>query len=162
MAAKGEVFSKASKDHEVTNSSGMSHTVHTSALPVAFLWHMHQPYYKDAKTGQYLMPWVRLHGLKDYYDIVAVLDDFPQICQTFNLVPSLIEQIQDYAENQVYDEHLILTERPANDLTEAEKEKMLSSFFKCNPNTMIYPHPRYYQLFEKRGEDPTESQIESS
>jgi alpha-amylase/alpha-mannosidase (GH57 family) len=154
MAAKGEVFSKAPKDHEVINSSGMNHTVHTSALSVAFLWHMHQPYYKDAKTGQYLMPWVRLHGLKDYYDMVAVLDDFPQIRQTFNLVPSLIEQIQDYAENQVYDEHLLLTERPAGDLTEAEKEEILSNFFKCNPQTMIHPHPRFYQLFEKRGEGP--------
>ena len=145
MAAKGRVFSTASKNNEFANSS---------ALSVAFLWHMHQPYYKDAKTGQYRMPWVRLHGLKDYYDMVAVLDDFPQIRQTFNLVPSLIEQIQDYAENQVYDEHLLLTERPANALADAEKEKMLSSFFNCNPQTMIYPHPRFYQLFEKRGKDP--------
>jgi alpha-amylase/alpha-mannosidase (GH57 family) len=130
-------------------------------LWVAFLWHMHQPYYKDLKTNQYQMPWVRLHGLKDYFDMVAILDDYPSIHQTFNLVPSLIEQIQDYVINQVYDEHLILTERPAKDLTEVEKEKILSSFFSCNHNTMIYPHPRFSQLLEKlnqvksigRGED---------
>jgi alpha-amylase/alpha-mannosidase (GH57 family) len=123
------------------------------ALSVAFLWHMHQPYYKDAKTGLYQMPWVRLHALKDYYDMAAVLDDFPQIKQTFNLVPSLIEQIQDYAKNDAYDEHLLLTERPAKDLTEAEKEKILSTFFSCPFQTMIYPHPRYRWLYEKRGED---------
>jgi alpha-amylase/alpha-mannosidase (GH57 family) len=122
-------------------------------LWVAFLWHMHQPYYKDVKTNQYQMPWVRLHSLKDYFDMVAILDDYPSIRQTFNLVPSLIEQIQDYASNQVYDEHLLLTEKPAKDLTEVEKEKILSSFFSCNHKTMIYPHPRFYQLLEKRGED---------
>jgi len=100
------------------------------------------------------MPWVRLHGLKDYYDMVAVLDRFPQIRMTFNLVPSLIEQIQDYAQNEAYDEHLLLTEKPAKDLTDAEREQILSGFFCCNSQTMIFPHPRFYQLLEKRGEDP--------
>lgn len=119
------------------------------ALWVAFLWHMHQPYYKEVKTNLYQMPWVRLHGLKDYFDMVAILDDYPSIRQTFNLVPSLVEQIQDYASNQVYDEHLLLTEKPAKDLTEVEKEKILSSFFNCNHKTMIYPHQRFYQLLGK-------------
>jgi len=144
MTARKEVSSKSSKNQGGRNSSPLS---------IAFLWHMHQPYYKDAKTGQYQMPWVRLHGLKDYYDMVAVLDQFPQIRSTFNLVPSLIEQIQDYAQNEVYDEHLLLSERPAKDLTDVEKEKILSGFFNCNFQTMIYPHPRFYQLYEKRGED---------
>ncbi|MCK4386224.1 MAG: hypothetical protein KAW52_08185, partial [candidate division Zixibacteria bacterium] len=126
-----------------------------SELPVlwvAFLWHMHQPYYKDAKTNQYQMPWVRLHSLKDYFDMAAILDDYPSIHQTFNLVPSLVEQIQDYASNQVYDEHLLLTEKPAKNLTDVEKEKILSSFFSCNRKTMVYPHQRFYQLLEKLNE----------
>ncbi|MGB2769121.1 MAG: glycoside hydrolase, partial [Candidatus Zixiibacteriota bacterium] len=114
---------------------------------------MHQPYYKDPRTGQYKMPWVRLHGIKDYYDMAAVLDDFPQIRQTFNLVPSLIEQIEDYAHNRAYDEHLLLTEKPAKDLTDAEKEKILSGFFNCSFGTMIDPYPRFRELFRKRGED---------
>jgi alpha-amylase/alpha-mannosidase (GH57 family) len=122
-------------------------------LSVAFLWHMHQPYYKDPRTGHNKMPWVRLHGLKDYYDMAAILDRFPRIRQTFNLVPSLIEQIQDYAHNQSHDEHLLLTERPAKDLTDAEKEKILSGFFNCNFGTMIDPYPRFRELFRKRGED---------
>jgi len=144
MTARKGISSKPSRPGANLNSS---------ALSIAFLWHMHQPYYKDAKTGQYQMPWVRLHGLKDYYDMVAVLDHFPQIRSTFNLVPSLIEQVQDYAQNQAYDEHLLLTERPAKDLTDVEKEKILSSFFSCSFKTMIYPRSRFYQLFEKRGED---------
>jgi alpha-amylase/alpha-mannosidase (GH57 family) len=131
-------------------------------LRVAFLWHMHQPYYKDIKTNLYQMPWVRLHGLKDYFDMVAILDDYPSIRQTFNLVPSLVEQIQDYATHQVYDEHLLLTEKPAKDLTVVEKERILSSFFSGNQKTMIYPHPRFYQLLEKRGEDGEKSKSAAS
>jgi alpha-amylase/alpha-mannosidase (GH57 family) len=141
------------KGEEPFKRSGKAKGKGQTALSIAFLWHMHQPYYKDTKTNRYQMPWVRLHGLKDYYDMVAVLEEFPQIHQTFNLVPSLEEQIQDYAENQVYDEHLLLTEKPAVDLTDAEKEKMLKIFFSCNPSTMIHPYRRYHQLRDKRGTD---------
>jgi alpha-amylase/alpha-mannosidase (GH57 family) len=143
-----KIFSKKD-EFQVAQTKGK---LEPSVLWVAFLWHMHQPYYKDVKTNQYQMPWVRLHGLKDYFDMVAILDDYPSIRQTFNLVPSLVEQIQDYASNQVYDEHLLLTEKPAKDLTEAEKEKILSSFFNCNQKTMIQPHPRFYQLLGKLDE----------
>jgi alpha-amylase/alpha-mannosidase (GH57 family) len=139
------------KGEELFKKSDKPTAKDPKALPVAFLWHMHQPYYKDSRTNLYQMPWVRLHGLKDYYDMVAVLEEFPQIRQTFNLVPSLMEQIQDYADNQVYDEHLVLTEKPAASLTDADKIKMLSSFFSCNPSTMIHPYPLYAQLLNKRG-----------
>ena len=57
---------------------------------------MHQPYYKDPFTGVYRLPWVRLHGTKDYLDMAEILDDFPDIKQTFNLVPSLLLQLNDY------------------------------------------------------------------
>ena len=66
------------------------------ALRVIILWHQHQPFYKDLVTGEYRLPWVRLHALKDYYGMVKLLDEFPNVHQTFNLVPSLITQIQDY------------------------------------------------------------------
>ncbi len=121
-------------------------------LNIAFIWHMHQPYYKDLRDNHYHMPWVRLHGVKDYYDMVAILDDYPQIHQTFNLVPSLIEQIDDYAKGGAYDRHLLLTERPADQLNQSEKEEIVSDFFICNYQTMIKPYPRFNQLFLKRGE----------
>ncbi len=120
-------------------------------LNLAILWHMHQPYYKRLKDGMYQMPWVRLHGLKDYYDMAAILDDYPEIRLTFNLVPSLIEQIQDYALNESYDRHLWLTEKKASELNQAEKEEIISSFFIGNYHTMILPYRRYLQLWEKRG-----------
>ena len=67
-------------------------------LRVVVLWHQHQPFYKDLVTGEYRLPWVRLHALKDYYGMVKLLDEFPNVHQTFNLVPSLITQIQDYVD----------------------------------------------------------------
>jgi alpha-amylase/alpha-mannosidase (GH57 family) len=143
----------STKKEASSGASGVREGRDSPALSVAFLWHMHQPYYRDAKSGRYQMPWVRLHALKDYYDMVALLDEFPGIRQTFNLVPSLMEQIQDYAQNDCLDEHLLLTIRPAKELTEAEKEKILSSFFNCSLPTMIRPYARYHQLYQKRGED---------
>ena len=61
---------------------------------VAILWHMHQPFYQDLVTGEHILPWVRLHGLKDYYGMVALLREFPAVKATFNLVPSLLVQLQ--------------------------------------------------------------------
>ena len=120
-------------------------------LNIAIMWHMHQPYYKDLRNNQHQMPWVRLHGIKDYYDMVAILDNYPRIHQTFNLVPSLIEQIEDYANHRAYDRHLFLTEQQASKLTGSQKEEVVSDFFISNYDTMIKPHPRFNQLFHKRG-----------
>jgi len=36
------------------------------AVKLALLWHMHQPYYEDLATGEHILPWVRLHAIKDY------------------------------------------------------------------------------------------------
>jgi hypothetical protein len=57
---------------------------------VAILWHMHQPFYQDLLTGEHILPWVRLHAIKDYWGMVALLREFPQVRVTFNLVPSLL------------------------------------------------------------------------
>ena len=61
---------------------------------VAILWHMHQPFYEDLVTREHILPWVRLHALKDYYGMVALLREFPGVRATFNLVPSLLVQLE--------------------------------------------------------------------
>ena len=66
-------------------------------IKVCFLWHMHQPFYRDLVSGEYRLPWVRMHALKDYYGMVKMLDEFPEVRQTFNLVPSLLVQLEEYA-----------------------------------------------------------------
>jgi alpha-amylase/alpha-mannosidase (GH57 family) len=110
---------------------------------------MHQPYYKDLKTGEYLMPWVRLHGSKDYLDMLLLLDEFPGVKQTFNLVPSLLDQLKDYSENGAQDRHLLLSRRPAQSLTDEENLEVCHTFFSAHYPTMIQPYLRYRELHNK-------------
>jgi alpha-amylase/alpha-mannosidase (GH57 family) len=131
-------------------------------LFIAFVWHMHQPYYKDDITGTYILPWVRMHGIKDYYDMPALLTDFPDIHQTFNLVPSLLKQIQDYTENNATDKFLDLALKPAADLTYDDKIFLLRNSFLANWDTMIKPYPGYWRLLEQRGTSVSPSDLQSA
>ncbi len=124
-----------------------------------FLWHMHQPYYRDPLSGSYRLPWVRLHGIKDYYDMPAILEDFPVVRQTFNLVPSLIEQINDYVNETAKDQYLAVSLKSADDLDTGEKIFILENFFMANWDNMIYRFPRYGELLTKRGPHSTHSEI---
>jgi alpha-amylase/alpha-mannosidase (GH57 family) len=119
------------------------------ALRVIILWHQHQPFYKDLVTGEYRLPWVRLHALKDYYGMVKLLDEFPQVHQTFNLVPSLIAQIQDYVEGTARDPFLRVAAKPAKDLSADERRFALQYLFQANPVHMIGRYPRYHALWER-------------
>jgi len=120
-------------------------------LHLAFFWHMHQPYYRNPLTGEYSLPWVRLHALKGYYDMISLLEDFPAIRQNFNLVPSLIRQLDDYARAEAQDVFLETSRRPAEDLSPEEKKFILANFFMCYWQTMIKPYPGYWELLRKRG-----------
>jgi len=119
------------------------------ALRLIFLWHQHQPFYKDLVTGQYRLPWVRLHALKDYYGMVKLLDEFPNVHQNFNLVPSLITQIQDYVAGTAQDPFLNVAAKPAKDLTQAERQFALQYLFQANPTNVIGRYPRYWELRER-------------
>ncbi|HVI08613.1 MAG TPA: glycoside hydrolase family 57 protein [Candidatus Binatia bacterium] len=120
-----------------------------SALRLIFLWHQHQPFYKDLVTGEYRLPWVRLHALKDYYGMVKLLDEFPGVHQNFNLVPSLITQIQDYVEGTARDPFLAVAAKPAKELTPSERHFALQYLFQANPANVIGRYPRYRELWEK-------------
>ena len=63
--------------------------------------------------------------------MVKILEDFPQIRQTFNLVPSLIEQIEDYAHQGAIDEQLLLTIKNQNDYTDEDKTLYFNRVFPC-------------------------------
>jgi alpha-amylase/alpha-mannosidase (GH57 family) len=123
---------------------------------------MHQPYYKDDLTGSYILPWVRMHGIKDYYDMPALLADFPDIHQTFNLVPSLLKQIRDYVENGATDKFLALTLKPAAELTQKDKLFLLKNSFMANWDTMIRPYPAYWQLLDRRGYSVSPNDLENA
>ena len=113
------------------------------------LWHMHQPFYKDLAEGFYAMPWVRLHALKDYFGMVAVLRDFPSVHVTFNLVPSLIAQIEDYASGQAREESYDFAFKPAEQLTSAEREAFAISAFMVNRENLLDRYPRFRELLNR-------------
>ena len=120
---------------------------------VAILWHMHQPFYQDLVTGEHILPWVRLHALKDYWGMVAILREFPSIKLTFNLVPSLLAQVEAFARGEARDRHLELGLKPADQLTEDERAFCVEHFFHAHRPRMINPYPRYRELAERRGSD---------
>ena len=119
------------------------------SLRVILLWHQHQPFYKDLVTGEYRLPWVRLHALKDYYGMVKLLDEFPNVHQNFNLVPSLIVQIQDYVAGTANDPFLNVAAKPAKDLSVDERRFALQYLFQANPQNVIGRYPRYRELWER-------------
>ncbi len=124
-------------------------------LYVAFIWHQHQPLYKsreatNSQYGQYRLPWARLHGTKDYLDLALILEKYPNLHQTFNLVPSLILQLEDYINGTAMDPYLAMMLTAEDQLTPDEKQYVLQHFFDCNHHTMIDPHPRYNELYQQR------------
>lgn len=131
-------------------------------VTVGFLWHMHQPYYKDPVAGTYLMPWVRLHAIRGYHDMIALLAEYPEIRCTFNLVPSLLAQLIDYTEAGARDGDFLLSLKSPSDLTWEEKKQIVSRFFMCNRQTMIAPFPRYLTLFKKRGRIKTADELDTA
>jgi alpha-amylase/alpha-mannosidase (GH57 family) len=117
---------------------------------VAILWHMHQPFYQDLVTGEHILPWVRLHGIKDYWGMVALLREFPGVQVTFNLVPSLLVQLEAFARDEAVDRHLALGLKPAEALSEDERAFCVENFFHAHKPRMIDPFPRYAELLAWR------------
>lgn len=119
-------------------------------LYLAFIFHIHQPYYKNLLTNQTDLPWVRLHGIKDYLDMVRILERYPLIHQTFNLVPCLIDQLEDYEKHTVKDKFWEISLLPADKLSAQAQDFILTNFFSINPDKCISIHPRYYELYLKK------------
>src|SRR5262245_26539086 len=117
---------------------------------LAILWHMHQPYYEDLATGEHILPWVRLHAIKDYWGMVRLLDEFPGVRLTFNLVPSLLVQVEAFAADRAKDRHLELGLKPAADLSPDESAWLVANGFHAPYETMIKPYPRYRDLHAAR------------
>ncbi len=125
-------------------------------LYLAFLWHQHQPVYKDTahptQAGSYIHPWVRLHAIRDYYSMAALVAEHPNVHLTINLTPALLWQIADYVERGATDQTLELTLKPSEAMIYHEREAVLSTFFDAHWHHQIFPHPRYKELFIQRRE----------
>ena len=124
----------------------------TVPLDIVIMWHMHQPYYKDPLKNEYALPWTYLHGIKDYFDMPAIVEDCPGAKAVFNLVPSLIEQILDYAAGTANDPFLKKGKASPADLDENDRIFLLENFFSANRQRMIEPSRRYLELLYMAGE----------
>jgi alpha-amylase/alpha-mannosidase (GH57 family) len=119
-------------------------------IPLAMVWHQHQPFYKDLASGEMVLPWVRLHGVKDYYGMARLLSEFSGVKCTVNLVPSMLAQFQDYVDGKATDSFLRRTEIYADALNAEDACFLLDHFFMAQWERMIRVHPRYRQLLDLR------------
>ena len=123
-------------------------SMNSRKLSLAVYWHMHQPVYE--LEGTYLMPWVRLHAVKDYLDMVLILEKFPKLKLNFNIVPALLDSILDYTENGYRDIHSELSVADVETMSDEEKAFVLNNFFSSKFETMIYRSETYKNLYQKR------------
>jgi alpha-amylase/alpha-mannosidase (GH57 family) len=129
----------------------------TEPLYVCFLWHMHQPFYKDPVQGEYVLPWTYLHAVKDYYDMPAIVDATPGAKVVFNLVPSLLEQIREYAAGTAVDPFLLHARMSPAEMNEEQRLFLVENFFSANKKRMIEPHKRYLELYCLAGDGAPQS-----
>lgn len=120
-----------------------------SPTKVIFLWHMHQPLYKYPGQKDYGPGWVRLHAVKDYYGMAAVLDKFKHIKAAVNFSGVLLSQLYDYTQG-AKDEYLKLTLKKPRYLSKEEKSAVTEKFFYIHFDRYIRPHKRYLQLHQKK------------
>ena len=116
-----------------------------SRVHLTILWHMHQPQYKDPVTGEYRLPWTRLHALKDYWGMVKIMEEFPSVHATFNFVPLLAEQIEEYASGQFKEPWFDTAFAEASSLTLEQKKAALERAFQVN-DLFLQRWPRFGEL----------------
>ena len=117
-------------------------------IHLVLLWHMHQPQYRDPETGRYVLPWTRLHALKDYYGMVEMLREFPSFHATFNIVPSLGIQLEEYASGDFNEPWFSLAFKNADELSREDKSEILSRAFQVNHERLMSRWPRFVELYE--------------
>ncbi len=109
---------------------------------------MHQPQYRDPESGTYALPWTRLHALKDYWGMAELLREFPGVHVTFNMVPSLCMQLEEYAGGAFREPWFELACRPAEGLSGEDKREILARAFQLNYERLIARWPRFAELYE--------------
>ncbi len=118
-----------------------------SNVSLALMWHQHQPYYPDDVAGENPMPWVRLHGTKDYLGMALHLEEVPEFRCTINLVPSLLVQTRGLRRRARPTSTSASRGLPADGLDHDDAIYLLDHFFMAHADAMIRPHPRYHELY---------------
>ena len=123
------------------------------AVDLVLVWHMHQPDYRDGATGEFRLPWVYLHAIKDYSDMARHLERHPGVSAVVNFVPVLLDQIEDYGEQfsggRLRDPLLrLLCRGEAAPLSAAERELAMQHCFHADHQKMIASFQAYSRLHE--------------
>jgi len=118
-------------------------------IHLVILWHMHQPQYRDPATGSYVLPWTRLHALKDYYGMVKLLEEFPGVQATFNIVPALGCQLEEYASGKFQETWFDAARAPADHLTPEQKAEILRRAFQLNHERLMSRWPRFVEIYQQ-------------
>ena len=116
-------------------------------------WHMHQPDYRDLATNEYVLPWTYLHAIKDYSDMAYHLEANPKARVSFNFVPILLEQLEDYTlqfkQNKIRDPLLaLLAEKDLANISMEQCRLIIDSCFKSHHEKMLSPFPHYQRLYQ--------------
>ncbi len=116
-------------------------------------WHMHQPDYRDFATNEYVLPWTYLHAIKDYSDMAYHLEINPKARMSFNFVPILLEQLEDYTQqfkqNKIRDPLLaLLVEENLEGISSDQCHLIVQSCFKSHHEKMLSPFPHYQRLLQ--------------
>ena len=119
-------------------------------LSLAFVWHMHQPVYQESQNDYFLMPWVRLHAVKDYLNMLKHMEQYERLKMNFSLVPILLTALDNYGNKGFHDLHSKLTVTPVEELSDEDKLFIINNFFDANFSNMIFPHRKYADLYKKR------------
>ena len=117
-------------------------------LNLVLIWNQHQPLYPENEDGFVTRPWPRVHATKSYHDMAALVGQYPDVRVTFNLTPVLMRQLEDVTEG-TKDVYWALTEIPAAELTDDQRQFVIDRFFDANAQ-IVAQFPRYQELIERR------------
>ncbi len=120
---------------------------------VAFVWHMHQPWYLRPNSQRAALPFVRLHASSAYYDMPWLLSRYEDTRVTFNLVPSLVRQLEGYVAGEITDRALELSLCDPADLNLDDRRYLLTHMCAGPSTGALAASPRYGELSHKRGPD---------
>ena len=147
-----EISQTSTVEQEVaTQAPAIEEDIEEDVLYLNLIWHQHQPLYYKNDDDVYTRPWVRVHATKDYYDMASILEQYHEVKLTFNITPVLIKQLEDYSKNGAIDLYWEYTLIPAEELSDSQKEFILTRFFDVNWDNIIARFPRYQELLDKRG-----------
>ncbi|MCP3662784.1 MAG: glycoside hydrolase [Gammaproteobacteria bacterium] len=129
-------------------------------LKVVLCWHMHQPDYRGPDNSDYQLPWVYLHGIKDYADMAVHIENNPKSKAVVNFAPVLLDQIEDYV-NQIdawlsrgtliRDPLLAALAGPGLPVDQKSRQELMSACLKANEERLIKRFRTYHRLVDIAG-----------